>query len=101
MGPAQQAGADEARPTIVPLRRRRGGQHGNQNARKHGGYSEQRPTEPADWLTGNLSGILQSIVRNHPPERRHVALRDALSRMGLKRHELQALQLAIKLELSQ
>ena len=59
------------------------------------------PPKPADWLTGNLSGILQSIVRNHPPERRHVALRDALSRMGLKRHELHALQLAIKLELSQ
>ena len=100
MAEEAQAGP-QAHTAILPTGRRRGGQSGNQNARRHGGYSRTRPTEPADWIAGNLSGILQSVIRNHPPERRHVALRDALSHLRLKRHELQALQLAIKLELSQ
>ena len=85
----------------VSADRRRGGQPGNRNARRHGGYSQHTPTQPSDWQAGNLTGLLQSIIRTHPPAQRAGAVRAAIRSLNLSRPELEALQLAITLELSQ
>ena len=43
-------------PNKAPRRRRRGGQRGNQNARKHGHYSALRPADRVAYLRKVLRG---------------------------------------------
>ena len=85
-------------PTESKRRRSRGGQPGNQNARKHGAYSALAPTTRADWLGPNILGILESIARPAGSvESGRLAVREALDRLDLSREELARLHLTLSL----